>query len=324
MKEVDSSLHDPNADLSPEERNRGLQAATFVFHRCRMEPKSIEGIPDNSFIYGEFGHKKFLVYVLISSPGGMLKDISQTPQILRKVASELGAEPHVVYVKMMQATGGTAFRYAGFQEFEAAVKANVADWQYVLLKGRPVGEFLRIAKGHVSRLEINIGKFMQAELAKRQSPEERILAKIFDEVEQLSPEEMSLVVSLSIDGRLLPSPHLGLLELLASVSRSGEYGIFTCSCGNAGCADVWRKVVVVHEGAFTIWKAYGLNPRRIFVFDRNQYRAEILAKLKQFMAEHKLIPRVNGAYLNEASELENKLSVVEQEAGGRSSRPTMV
>jgi hypothetical protein len=53
--------------------------------------------------------------------------------------------------------------------------------------------------------------------------------------------------SLTVDDREVSKLPIDLRALLASTERSGEYFIFTCGCGNSGCAGVDNGIIVVHS-----------------------------------------------------------------------------
>ncbi len=72
-------------------------------------------------------------------------------------------------------------------------------------------------------------------------------------------------------------------ELAKSASASGEFFIFTCGCGSPQCAGIERRVTVVSNDGITVWKGYGLRPRRVFVFDTQSYRQEILRVAHEFV-----------------------------------------
>ena len=120
---------------------------------------------------------------------------------------------------------------------------------------------------------------------------------------------ISLVVTLKIDGRHLPCPSIALRELIRSLQTCGEYEIFTCGCGCAACAGICRDVVVVHDGDLTVWKAYGLKRKRVFVFNRDQYRTEVLTKSRQFMDDYKRLPdaRSPHVYFDDINDVEKAL-----------------
>jgi len=68
-------------------------------------------------------------------------------------------------------------------------------------------------------------------------------------------------------------------------------------------------VVVVHDGDLTVWKAYGLKRKRVFVFNRDQYRTEVLTKSRQFMDDYKRLPdaRSPHVYFDDINDVEKAL-----------------
>lgn len=246
-------LYHPNAHLEAEVVARGLSAAANAFRRCRMEPRVPgAGAECNSLILGELIGKRFVVYVRITIEDETEEGPGPAPGALIDAARELDAEPHLIRVHMRRVGGGTSFAYFGYYEFIEAVLGNEKEWNRALLPGKSVADFLRLVAGKLSALRIE--NVIDSDCAK---------------------------LRLFLDGT---EPYAGTIDagdLLRSTIRSDEYDIFTCSCGVAGCAGIWRGVVVVNDGPLTLWKAYYAKGRRVFVFDRSQYRDEILLRVKE-------------------------------------------
>ncbi len=65
--------------------------------------------------------------------------------------------------------------------------------------------------------------------------------------------KIGLDASVWIDGELLDQPHyISLPELVHSTHAPGNYEIFVCGCGRAGCAGA-ADVRVVHDGNLIRW-----------------------------------------------------------------------
>jgi hypothetical protein len=96
-----------------------------------------------------------------------------------------------------------------------------------------------------------------------------------------------------IDGVCVEASHIvDLNELINSLSQSGEFFIFTCECGIAGCAGIEEGVQVSHESELIHWNllnpvsSYDIKPRNewrnratkiSYVFERKQMLANIAA-----------------------------------------------
>lgn len=48
--------------------------------------------------------------------------------------------------------------------------------------------------------------------------------------------------------------------------------------------------IVASDGEATLWKAHSLKPRRVWLFDRQQYRAEVLSKVRDYLSRYKTLP----------------------------------
>jgi hypothetical protein len=249
------SSHHPNACIPKAYIESGLMAASNAFRSCGME--SLRPPEDrfdcDSLLYGEMGDLRFIVYVRVTCDDDPDPEDDTPPGTLLNAANDIGAEPHLIDVHVSKSGEYNAFRYRGYQEFIRAVKAHESEWNRSLLKGKTVGDFLRLKGGELSELELVLEK------------------KKDDEGEFVR-------LRLRIDGH---EPYDGTIcpyELLKSTARSDEYFIFTCSCGEPGCAGIFHGIIVVNEGNRTLWKAYHAKLRKIFVFDRQQYTSEILTK----------------------------------------------
>ncbi len=66
--------------------------------------------------------------------------------------------------------------------------------------------------------------------------------------------ELSLICELEVNGVLLhPEFSVDLRELTKSSQCSGEFDIFTCGCGFAGCAGIFEGIHVEHLPEAVVW-----------------------------------------------------------------------
>lgn len=80
--------------------------------------------------------------------------------------------------------------------------------------------------------------------------------------EENSPEQVAeglgteqVYQQIWIDGAHLDEPHaIDLNALMRSLFRPGEFFIFTCGCGNSGCANIWEGIFVRHEPGVIRWR----------------------------------------------------------------------
>lgn len=69
-----------------------------------------------------------------------------------------------------------------------------------------------------------------------------------------TPVEPYLITEIWIDGAHLDEPHpIHLPLLIQSLHEPGAYDIFTCDCGEAGCAGIFEGIHVTHEGELVRW-----------------------------------------------------------------------
>ncbi len=165
---------------------------------------------------------------------------------------------------MSYSGSGCFFDDWGLDALEAVFNSNSADWNKALLKGAWTEYFLRLKGFKINSLKLE---------AVEEQPKE--------------PGHPILYPFLTIDGIECTRLSVAIGELARSVHQNGEYDIFTCCCGYSECAGIYRGVTVVTDGGYTVWKAFGIQPRRIFVFESEAYRKEIEAFFPKFIQRYK-------------------------------------
>ena len=164
-------------------------------------------------------------------------------------------------------------------------------WRRNLLHGRTAREYLRLTGG-VSRLEVVIRRTPAVMV--RPDPNEPVnplLADLDWEEKNLEPYYQPGSVELAL--RIVPDPktyfsgyYISAEALLASTFSNDEFHIFTCECGSPECAGIKSGVDVVHEDGLVVWRMRGISPRRAVVFDSQQYRGEVLEKIRAALTAH--------------------------------------
>ena len=239
------------------------------------------------------GTRKYVVYVRVTHAENEEEGTGPMPLALINAAKEYDAEPHIIRVNMLPAGEGIAFKYWGDDDLERCLKSNTKEWHGILLKGKTVADFRRLV-GKINVLELKMD-FQAADEALRQL---RTRLKNPEDVQSLTAESIMAAADdpdqraegvILVDGRDITKHHVSLYSLASSTYQNAEHYIFTCSCGVSGCAGINRGVTVVSDQGLTIWKTYGLRPRRVYLFDQQQYRAEVLTKLRQFINWYKQI-----------------------------------
>jgi hypothetical protein len=163
---------------------------------------------------------------------------------------------------------------------------------------RTAADYLRLLGGKVSQLELDVVTENPGVIPPTKpgemSPEELLLLQIISENSRCETESETFFpgsITLSVRADRLPPRSPGwpvcINALAQSATASCELYIFTCTCGVPGCAGIWRGVEVLHEHALVVWLVRSLPPRRVVVFDRDQYCREILTKVTQALESHK-------------------------------------
>lgn len=295
----DSSLDpgNPNAGLNPEVISKGVGLIQSVFHQegARIESLPFDGPGRTGFILGRAGDTLHLAFVRVTVEDEEVEEggTAPIPGILIDASLAMGAEPHLVRVHVRRRGGHTFVSSFGAEELARALRESMPQFKRELLGGRTVGECLRLVRGRLSRLALKLVVEPPGEWPRREiedSPEWKAVEEIFKSVPQEPPGKFPGRVSVKVEVDTLPPAmfchHVSLGDLARSAAESGELEIFTCSCGMAPCAGIWRGVQVVHEDGLVVWRIRGIAPRRLVVFNRAQYRCEILTTLHDVLATH--------------------------------------
>ena len=217
-----------------------------------MNPQKLTGQGEQSFIMGELGRSRYLAYIRITVNGKPKIDgTGPTPAVLTDKAKAYDSIPILIRVNLNDRGSGLQFGgWDGAYEFVDEVKRTAEYVQNGLLKGRSVEDYLRIT-GKTSELSLKI-----------------------------LGETPSIDLRLFIDGEDVADWRTVSPSKLARASHiNGEHEVFTCSCGDMECAGIYRGVDVAHERGLTVWRAYGLERPRVFVFDTKKQREVILKVL---------------------------------------------
>lgn len=81
-----------------------------------------------------------------------------------------------------------------------------------------------------------------------------------------------------------PDLSIDIFALDASLKDSGEYSLFTCGCGVAECAGIWKNPNVKIEKDKIIWNIYQPEAHT-FIFDKNELTTSINNLKKNLLKE---------------------------------------
>jgi len=87
-----------------------------------------------------------------------------------------------------------------------------------------------------------------------------------------------------VDGDSVCSYAIDYRALVCSAQAPGGYFIFTCGCGEPGCAGLQAPVEVEHRNDQIFWHMTDPEPERWFTFGKDQYREAIEAGLADILA----------------------------------------
>ena len=297
--DIKSSLDDPNGELSEDEVATGQRTAAGPFHRCHVKPELVQGYPCRTLVLGALGGKRYLIYARVTRLEAEEQGTGPMPLVLFDAARELQAEPLVVRVNMAPFGSGIVFKYFGVDEAERLLKSNSA-YQAVLLRGKTVNDFRRLLHGKINHFELQIEQVAysrwRSAFANPRLPE--------SERTRLEPKRhvTGWALRLVVDGEPVKTPVISLRHLVRSTFLNDGHYIFTDETGDN--VDDIPAAIVVSDGNATLWKAHGLKPRRVWLFERQQYRAEVLSRVQDYLSRYKTLPS-EQVFSSEYSEMTN-------------------
>lgn len=288
------SFYDPNSQIDPQTRYEACQYSLSVFHRGKVSAHQVDTGSPNSFLLGLAGDRRYLVYVRVTLEDEQEQGNGPMPGILIDTAQEMNAEPHVVRVHLRSDHGGTTIKYFGHDELEREFKRG-EPWRRVLLRGKAARDYFRLVGGRLSKLELTVRHHPPGKRPEKPVAELDYVNLLLEgSVECLTEEEPppflgTVWLDLRVDTLTpeLEGHTISMGSLVRSSTDSDEFSILTCDCGSPECAGIWRGIEVVHEDGLVVWRVRGIRPRRVVVFDRGQYRQEILSKVRAALALHK-------------------------------------
>ena len=94
---------------------------------------------------------------------------------------------------------------------------------------------------------------------------------------------------IQVDGKRCGQNHcIDYYELVRSLSADGEFFIFTCGCGSAGCSGINEGIQIHHADGKVVWQVTEPKPKQCFRFTEQQYSQSIYDGLN---AAAKALPR---------------------------------
>jgi len=282
--DLQSSLYDPNGELSEDEVATGQRTAAGPFYRCHLKPELVAGYSCRTMMFGTMGDKRYVIYARVTRSEAEEQGPGPMPLVLFDAARELQAEPLVVRVNITHVGPGIVFKYFGVNEAERLLKSN-PEYQAVLLRGKTVNDFRRLLHGKINRFEL---RFEQVDYTRWEYSWD---AYPDGDPVRLEPKRNvhGWVLRLVVDGQPVKTPVISLRHLVRSTFLNDGQYIFTDEVGEE-LDTIHPRVIVVSDGDITLWKAHGVKPRRVWMFDRQQYRAEVLSKVRDYVSRYKTLP----------------------------------
>ena len=289
------NFYDPDAGIDPSLRIHAAilsarEAGTWQFPETFSTTDETGKLPPG-FLHVQLGPVAHLIYVRVSLGQEQETGTGPLPGILIDQARIYGAQPHVVRVHFGREDDRVRIEYFGHEELEHELKSSEW-WRRKLAHRRTARDCLRLVGGKVSRLDVSIKHTPAGTLPSpraQDTPEELLLRAIFKEDQAMATTHDAVELALSVD----PDPltrlgrFISISALLESTHLNGESYIFTCSCGYPECTGIAAGVNVIHEDGLIVWRMRGSHPRRLLVFDQEQYRLEILTKVRQALDLHR-------------------------------------
>jgi len=292
--DADGNFYDPDAGIDPSLRIHeailsAREAGTWQFAETFSTPDETGKLPPG-FFHVQMGPVAHLIYVRVTLEAEQETGPGPMPGILIDQARIYGAQPHVVRVHFAREDDRIRIEYFGHEELEHELKSSEW-WRRKLSHGRTARDCLRLVGGCKSRLEVSVKQTLAGTPLPpvQETPEELLLRAMFKEEPPMTATHDAIELALSVD----PDPRtslggfISITALLESTHLNGESYIFTCSCGYPECTGIDAGVNVIHEDGLVVWRMRGSHPRRLLVFDQEQYRLEILTKVRQALDLHR-------------------------------------
>ena len=161
----------------------------------------------SSLIWGEYA-----LHLCVTRWPSERKGFGPIPTLLARVCVEQGARPLQIRVNLRETVDGVFYDYFGLEAFTQEIHTNHGRWRNHLLLGVAATEWLARAGG-VSTFGIDL---------KDGCPRVKVGGHV-------------LTLPLG-NGRFIENPLVDPIELCRSVMTDDECWIFTCGCGEPGCA----------------------------------------------------------------------------------------
>jgi len=287
MKVLKSKKYDPNGDLSEGDMRWALNAGSAAFYRCKIKSTAIEYNGCSTLVLGQIGNKKYLVYVRVTDNKDEEDGTGKMPLILIDAALEFKAEPVLVRLNLDRNTklGGIFFDSCGVDELEEKIKSNVDEWNRVLLKDKTINDYLKLKGMRVSTLQMDVS--VNNYIPKDMFEEYRWAQKLNKKDDDPLTAANWLSIDLKADNKNIIKPYcLDIINLLKTLKGSDEYYVLNCDCGEPGCAGINRGVLIVMDAEYVLWKIYTPKLIKLLIFDRIQYKNEIISGIKIFISEY--------------------------------------
>lgn len=285
------SIYDPNFRIDLKTRYKACRHSLFVFTRARLVAREFDSESPNSIIACRIANRLHLVYVRVTLEDEQENGTGPLPGILVEKAREMDAEPHVIRVHYKTRGSVCYISYFGHDKLERVFKSG-DHWRRRLIGKRKAKDYLKLAKGQLSKLELKVCCCKSKHLLQL---EDDYLKKIgsagtykefIEAKKDIYPGKIFLELRVDTFTHEFEKRPISITALAESAIDSDEYYIYTCTCGVPECANIEHGVEVIHEDGLVVWRDRGGKPRRIAVFDRKEYRNEILTKVRQALVLH--------------------------------------
>ena len=329
--------YDPNSHLDAEIIERGVLEARKALAATGIPWQRADHPESNSMIWAYINYYWHIIYVRVTTDDVDFTGVGELPQILMESCKKMHSKYRAVVRVHFEADG--TVRLIGFQNVIPKLQFEAGAWNKKLLGGRTALDYLKMSGGKPAVLTVNLvyekppsaEEWIEKVRWNYRNPnpdevENPLLADLLPDIEEenLSEEEYvkralaekknnptrgDFHIQLAVERLPLRSFPVSMGELLDSTTWNSKWGIYTCECGSVMCAGLKHEVSVVHESGLTVWRVYGPKPSRIIVFDQQQYRAEILAKIREALNFHQTLPAhvwFGEVYCNKGRDVQRK------------------
>lgn len=250
----------PNSPPFPSDLDHALWVVEWLFHSEGIRPQVITRKAEGALLAFTFGGDRFVTHVGVTRRTEPRAGLPLAPEELTEACREHHAIPLRLHVDLEAEDDHRLHTCHGESAFRAALRQDADRWKRHMLGGLDIQEWVSRAGG-ISSLAICT--------ADSNWP----YASVDGEPPRLPHEETWNHTNPPIDP----------WALCRSVTTDDECWLFTCECGERGCAGINFGILVAHSQGLVLWRSRERPEIPIAVFEARPYRRVVLRAMKALL-----------------------------------------